>query len=184
MTNVVAWMISCLMHNFEYKRALGHTWYLHPLFWLASLAFYSLTLFYHYKLMDLTDPLMMLNCFQIVATLSLCVSYCVYSYDTLYSRRTYMKVKNLNSSLTWTSSLLSKTEPSETDSLYSVTSDKIRFKTFPIIVAKVTSSMCIENGQILYEIIAKTKRDEFSVSVKRSFKEFQYLDKTLERKYG
>ena len=44
--------------------------------------------------------------------------------------------------------------------------------------------MCIEGGQILYEIVAKTKKDEYCVVVKRGFKEFTYLDKTLERKYG
>jgi len=58
----------------------------------------------------------------------------------------------------------------------SLNSDKIKFKKFQIIYAKVTSSMTVENGQILYEIVTSTKKDELHMNVKRSLDEFINLD--------
>jgi hypothetical protein len=58
----------------------------------------------------------------------------------------------------------------------SLNSEKIKFKKFPIIYAKVTSSMTVENGQILYEIVTRTKKDELHMNVKRSLDEFINLD--------
>lgn len=36
--------------------------------------------------------------------------------------------------------------------------------------------MTVENGQILFEIVSRTKKDEFCMSVKRSLDEFISLD--------
>lgn len=44
--------------------------------------------------------------------------------------------------------------------------------------------MTVEKGQMLYEIVAKTRKDEFCVCVKRSLADFISLDNSLEKKYG
>jgi hypothetical protein len=94
------------MHSFEYKRGLGHVWYLHPLFWGLSFVQYALTLAFHYTVIPISDPLMLLNLAQVIGTLLLCVIAYYYPYDVLYARRTYVKVRDLNSSGVLTSSLL------------------------------------------------------------------------------
>ena len=48
--NLVAallWLTSIFMMRFEYKRALGHSWYLHKCFWFTSFFFTSGCLLYH-----------------------------------------------------------------------------------------------------------------------------------------
>jgi hypothetical protein len=161
------------MHNFEYKRGLGHVWYLHPLFWGITLVQYSLTLVFNWSVIPLSEPMMMLNLAQVIGTLLLCVIGYYYPYDVLYARRTYVKVKELNSSGDLSSSLIYKSPESMSSSLHS---DKIKFKKFPIIYAKVTSSMSVENGKILYEIVTRTKKDELHINVKRSLDDFINLD--------
>ena len=41
LTQIVAWILSSSMMLFEYKRALGHVWYVHPLFWWFSVVAYE-----------------------------------------------------------------------------------------------------------------------------------------------
>jgi hypothetical protein len=41
------WCASLSLEFFEYVRALGHIWYLHPLLWWYSLFFYSFMLTAH-----------------------------------------------------------------------------------------------------------------------------------------
>jgi len=41
------WLTSIIMMRFEYNRALGHSWYLHKIFWLYSFFFTSGCLLYH-----------------------------------------------------------------------------------------------------------------------------------------
>ena len=38
---VAMWTLSILMMTFEYRRALGHVWYVHPLFWWFSISVYA-----------------------------------------------------------------------------------------------------------------------------------------------
>lgn len=39
-SQIICWVISLLMMRFEYRRALGHVWYMHPLFiWLSFLIY-------------------------------------------------------------------------------------------------------------------------------------------------
>ena len=48
MIETTCWVISSVMMFFEYRRALGHVWYVHGLFWWLSafICFADLTLFY------------------------------------------------------------------------------------------------------------------------------------------
>ena len=38
---IAMWSLSSIMMLFEYKRALGHVWYVHPLFWWFSIVVYE-----------------------------------------------------------------------------------------------------------------------------------------------
>jgi hypothetical protein len=38
---IVVWLVSLMMWRFEYKRALGHTWYLHPLLFTYCTLLYA-----------------------------------------------------------------------------------------------------------------------------------------------
>ena len=42
----LAWLISCLMLRFEYRRAIGHAWYMHPVFIMYSALIYLVDLIY------------------------------------------------------------------------------------------------------------------------------------------
>ena len=38
---IIAWALSSMMMLFEYRRALGHVWYVHPFFWWFSVVVYE-----------------------------------------------------------------------------------------------------------------------------------------------
>ena len=40
-SEIFAWLLSSMMMLFEYRRALGHVWYVHPLFWWFSVVAYE-----------------------------------------------------------------------------------------------------------------------------------------------
>ena len=46
---LLVWSASVSLHYFEYYRALGHVWYVHPLFWWYSTFYYSCCLFLHWQ---------------------------------------------------------------------------------------------------------------------------------------
>lgn len=45
-TQLVCWSFSALMLRFEYMRALGHIWYMHPLFIWLSFVIYAIDMGY------------------------------------------------------------------------------------------------------------------------------------------
>jgi len=65
-----------------------------------------MTLVFNWSVIPLSEPMMMLNLAQVIGTLLLCIIGYYYPYDVLYARRTYVKVKELNSSGDLSSSLI------------------------------------------------------------------------------
>lgn len=45
---LVVWTTSLAMYRFEYKRALGHIWYMHPLVWAYTAIYYLVSLVLHF----------------------------------------------------------------------------------------------------------------------------------------
>jgi hypothetical protein len=41
---LVVWCVSLAMFKFEYFRALGHVWYMHPLIWSFTTVYYCVEL--------------------------------------------------------------------------------------------------------------------------------------------
>ena len=45
----IMWVLSAVILRFEYRRALGHVWYMHPLFVWFSVVVYAADLLYSFK---------------------------------------------------------------------------------------------------------------------------------------
>lgn len=43
---MLVWVLSLLMFKFEFKRALGHVWYVHPLLWGYCTLYYTFETYY------------------------------------------------------------------------------------------------------------------------------------------
>ena len=87
------------MEFFEYVRALGHIWYMHPLLWWYSTFFYSFMLTVH-LIEDSTyvahGAIYYLIGSQAVVCLMLGILSCIYRTDQHYERRGYIAVSNQN----------------------------------------------------------------------------------------
>lgn len=49
---IVCWSFSALILRFEYRRALGHVWYMHPVYTWLSVGIYSSDFVYSYYFAD------------------------------------------------------------------------------------------------------------------------------------
>lgn len=90
------------IHWFEYYRALGHIWYLHPLFWWYSSFYYGVSLWVELKsgvpgpaLKFLAICLML----QVVLCVILGVLACVQPKDAHFERRDYINISDRNLSV-------------------------------------------------------------------------------------
>lgn len=54
-TEIVCWMFSSLILRFEYRRALGHIWYMHPVFIWVSALVYTIDLVYGFLFTDASE---------------------------------------------------------------------------------------------------------------------------------
>ena len=91
------------MQFFEFKRALGHAWYLHTALCLYSFFFSSGQLIYHLlkdakkddgKVIHWKDIIMYLLATQVLVCLSLFVLAIVYPRDTPFSNRDFIRGPN------------------------------------------------------------------------------------------
>ena len=99
---IMCWVFSDLILLFEYRRALGHIWYMHPTFIWLSILIYSVDFVYSLcaKNLDVTDPnepiksfvLLALILLIMISTIALGVLVCVYKNDLPFERRHYMTV--------------------------------------------------------------------------------------------
>ena len=105
MFNIIAaifWMISIYMMRFEYKRALGHAWYLHKAFWCYAFLFSASALIYHMldvdknenTLEELRDIVFWLIAAQVLVCLTLFVLSIVYPRDTPFTNRQFIRGPN------------------------------------------------------------------------------------------
>ena len=99
---IICWAFSDLILLFEYRRALGHIWYMHPTFIWLSILIYSVDLVYslYAEILDVTNPSEPIKTFVLLAlillimlsTIALGVLVCVYKNDLPFERRHYMTV--------------------------------------------------------------------------------------------
>ena len=128
---IFCWLLSMSLHWFEYYRALGHIWYLHPLFWWYSAFYYGASLWIELKsgvegptLKFLAICLML----QVVLCVILGVLVCLQPKDAHFERRNYINVSERNLSV----NLVFDEERTVSTSYDSA------FNTCPVVVTNVT----------------------------------------------
>ena len=85
------------MMFFEFKRALGHAWYLHKLLWWYTFVFSALSFGYHSSRLDKTnekvyeDPIFFTSLFEALISFSLGLMSVLYPKDIPFANRTYIR---------------------------------------------------------------------------------------------
>lgn len=94
---LVVWIASVLMSGFEFRRAIGHIWYMHPLLWWYTTLYYgfilcsdALTSNLNEIFLDNRLALFILLLCQVCATLVLSVLSFVYPQDISLKRLNYI----------------------------------------------------------------------------------------------
>jgi hypothetical protein len=91
------------MMRFEYKRALGHAWYLHKAYWCYAFLFSCASLFYHMVDVDKNgssyykvakDEVFYLIAAQVLVCLTLFILSIVYPRDTPFTNRQFIRGPN------------------------------------------------------------------------------------------
>ena len=96
----LSWCFSDLILLFEYRRALGHIWYMHPTFIWLSVAIYTSDLVYTFTLADHSTEtinyhvLLGLIAGIMICSISVGILVCVYPNDLPFERRNYMAISN------------------------------------------------------------------------------------------
>ena len=93
----IVWLFSALMLRFEYRRAIGHIWYMHPLFIWLSFVIYLVDLVYTIVLKNSVDightrlvtSLIIIDSIILVCSLVLGILVVAYPEDTPKERRNY-----------------------------------------------------------------------------------------------
>lgn len=89
---IIAWLASLSIHQFEFNRAIGHVWYVHPLFWWMSFIKYILQVVFHEPEIIVFEPQLLISLVSMISSLVLGLSTIVCKYDGNFARRNYMKV--------------------------------------------------------------------------------------------
>ena len=139
------WVLSSIMMLFEYRRALGHVWYVHPLYWWFSLIAYAadVTLWNtdkEHKKSESDTNLVAAFIFACAISLYLGVMAIVFPNDVPYERRNYMESSDQNAKLlTGARESLTSSHRSGTFNRTSQIENIETKKPLPIITAKVTA---------------------------------------------
>lgn len=88
---LAVWSVSLCMFKFEYKRALNPVFYLHPLLWMYTTAYYGAELYfqYHYTLNKGTLLYYILLICQIVVSLIASMMVLEFNDDSPYRMQSY-----------------------------------------------------------------------------------------------
>ena len=133
------WSLSSFMMLFEYKRALGHVWYVHPLFWWFSIIVYEADVVLWRTQHDVAKSdwhLVVAFICASIFSLFLGLLSILFPNDVPFERRDYIASsdKHLQEAMIRRDSLVSR--PSE--------DIENKIKPIPIITAKVSSQISID----------------------------------------
>ena len=93
------WVLSSLMMLFEYRRALGHVWYVHPLFWWYSIVVYEAdVVLWRTEIHDSKSDPNLVAAFLVASAIALLLGLLsiIYPNDVPYERRNYMATSDRN----------------------------------------------------------------------------------------
>lgn len=185
---IFALCIASLMFLFEYRRALGHIWYVHFLFFLTGAIYYGIDVLLLSlnveKVQKSVKPYLILFCgLECLISLTLAILTRVFPSDFPYERRNYINVddreralQNFNES----GSLGDRTR--RTDSIRLNQRDSLvqnpAKSSAPMISARVTSQISIDQknrGQVLFQLITKSN-GQIQAKVKRTYTNFRSID--------
>ena len=92
---VIVWVVSICMSRFEFRRAIGHIWYMHPLLWFYTTLYYVFVLcsnaLNQNQIFSNQLPLFILLLCQVCSTLVLAVLSLVYPRDISLKRLNYVQ---------------------------------------------------------------------------------------------
>ena len=198
---IIEWVISALLMLFEYRRALGHKWYTHPLFVWSGVFIYSVEIvmqLLEFKAVDTDDDkhyvvIVLVGDFLFVLiALTLGILIAVYPYDFPLMRRDYMMQSQKHLTEGETLGMMNDRHSSEADHTKSRMSttgnlvDEKKEKPNPILNAKVTSQFSIDHknlDKIMFEVLTKSNGTLLK-STKRSYTNFRSLDDIINAKYS
>lgn len=155
-SQLVCWSFSALMLRFEYMRALGHIWYMHPLFIWLSFVIYAIDMLYSILLPESSEdaphPKLLYVCIVCIVASSFFLAGLVtlYKQDVPFERRQYMHNQYAalgeRDLISRTGSIMSKSPKSRSSSKYSPQelAELEKKKRLPILTAKVTSQISID----------------------------------------
>jgi hypothetical protein len=140
---LLVWMTSLAMYRFEYKRALGHIWYMHPLLWAYTAIYYLISLVLHFYSPGVMSNiniafLSLLGC-QTVISFMLVALAIKYPQDSPHRKHNIYYEPDLNGNL-----LPSSSEPAndiESNSFISLSSQN---HVYPRIKSKFTSQIAFD----------------------------------------
>ena len=91
------WGISIMLIRFEFRRALGHVWYMHPILWWYSTVYYVCILCLELKEKQLSKiTLFVLLLLQVCATLVLAVLSYLYPRDISLKELNYVHIDSVD----------------------------------------------------------------------------------------
>ena len=182
------------MLRFEYRRAIGHAWYMHPVFIMYSALIYLVDLIYviAYGSNIDEDKKKMMTALAVIDGVVLFFSLLLgmlvitFTEDNHAERRNYFTVDpSMRQGLMTEENEVGRSQSRTSSMLYGSQDGAERPKKRIIITANVSQKMIIDtknSDRVMFEIVTKEKGVNIG-KTKRTYQNFRSLDDTLRTKY-
>ena len=174
---LVVWVISLLMWRFEYKRALGHTWYLHPLLFGYCAFYYSAQILIQIKflIIDTSFVYYIILGLQVLFSLILTVLTIKYPNDNphlIYTQE--FRADVVSERLLYSEDEFRRGSVTDRFSYYKAQNSEL-----PKIIIKMTEYLGVGKEEIVFQIRTYTVGgglQPLKLNVKKTFTQFEQLD--------